>query len=64
LAVVNIRNENISVLINRETPEFILQKILSFGSEEKEWPKEKAEMIDSIIKSIMYFSMLMNGSCS
>jgi hypothetical protein len=60
--ISNMRNENIPFLIDRKVPELILQKMLSYGSDEMRWSKGDGEVVDNIIKFVMYFSKSMNGS--
>jgi hypothetical protein len=60
--VVNMRNENFMFLINCKIPDFILQKMFSYGSNEKEWLGEASEVMGQIIRFVMYFSKVINGS--
>jgi hypothetical protein len=61
--VSNMSNENILVLINRKIPEIILQKMISYGSDEKKWSNEEGEVMNKALSFVMYFSKSTNGSC-
>jgi hypothetical protein len=60
--ITNMRNENILLLVNRKIPEIILQKMISYGSNEMRWSKGDGEVMDMVIKFVMYFSKSTNGS--
>jgi hypothetical protein len=60
--VGNMRNENVLLLIDRKIPEVILQTMLSNGSDEMIWSKNDGEVMDNVIKFVMYFSQSTNGS--
>jgi hypothetical protein len=60
--ISNMRNENVLLLIDRKIPEVILQKMLSFGSDMNKWSKDDGEVLDKVIRFVMYFSKPMNGS--
>jgi hypothetical protein len=60
--ICNMRNENILLLINRKIPEIVLQKMVSYGSNQMRWSKDDGEVMKSVIKFVMYFSKTANGS--
>jgi hypothetical protein len=60
--ITNMRNENILLLIDRKIPEIVLQKMVSYGSNEMRWSKDDGEVTDMVIKFVMYFSQSINGS--
>jgi hypothetical protein len=60
--IINMRNENILLLINRKIPEIILQKMLCYGSDMKKWSADDGEVVGQIISFVMNFSKSMNGS--
>jgi WD40 repeat protein len=60
--VMNMRNENIPFMIDRKIPEIIIQKLLSYGSDEKMWSLHDWRVMKTIIEFVVYFSKSVNGS--
>jgi hypothetical protein len=54
-------NERIC-LIKHKIPEIILEKIVSYGCDEKNWSQGETEVMNAAIKFIMYFSKSLESS--
>jgi hypothetical protein len=57
-----MRNENVPVMINQNIPEIILQKFVTYGSNDGKWSKEDLDFLCEISEYLVFLSKSLNGT--